>query len=151
MTQLKFKYPPSKPCSCNVCRSYCIRPGWWTVEETRKAIVAGYANRMMLELSPQGDFGVLSPAFKGNEGNYALQIFAASGCTFFNDGFCEIYNTGLQPLECRYCHHNRKDKGKECHHDIGLQWNSREGKRLIVQWGNLIGFWQRQGLLLVEK
>lgn len=35
------KYLPSEPCSCNICRSYCIRPGWWTVEEASKAIEAG--------------------------------------------------------------------------------------------------------------
>ena len=70
------KYPPSEPCSCNICVSYCQRPGWWAVTEVTRAINAGYAKRMMLEMSPELTFGVLSPAFKGNEGNLAMQIFA---------------------------------------------------------------------------
>jgi hypothetical protein len=65
---LHDKYPPSEPCSCEKCVSFCQRPGWWTVEEADKAITAGFANRMMLEVALEEDFGVLSPAFKGNEG-----------------------------------------------------------------------------------
>lgn len=70
---LKERYPPSEPCSCEICRSYCIPPGWWTVEEATRAIKAGYGKRMMLEISPEMTFGVISPAFKGCEGNYDLQ------------------------------------------------------------------------------
>ena len=145
------KYPPSEPCSCEECVSYCKRPGWWTLDEARKAIEAGYANRMMLEMSPERDFSVLSPAFKGNEVNYALQIFAQQGCTFLKDGLCELFGTGFQPLECRYCHHTRKGKWIKCHADIEKEWNSPEAKRLIVKWGNITGFWQKQGLVVIEK
>ena len=145
------KYPPSEPCSCEICLSYCHRPGWWTVEEARKAMEAGYAGRMMFELSPERNFGVLSPAFKGNEGNYALQIFSKNGCTFLNHGLCELFGTGLQPLECRYCHHDRKGMGVQCHHDLEKDWKTEKGKRLIVQWGNRTGFWKNQGFEIVEK
>lgn len=79
---LAKKYPPSDPCSCDECISFCQRPGWWTVDEAEKAIDAGYANRMMLEVAPEFSFGVLSPAFKGNEVNYAMQLYAKEGCTF---------------------------------------------------------------------
>jgi len=53
----KFKtlqelYPPSEP-SCKICKSYCVRSGWWTVEEAFKAINAGYGHRMMLEVAPE--------------------------------------------------------------------------------------------------
>ena len=66
MSQINLakRFPPSKPCSCDICLGYCQRPGWWTVEEAAKAIEAGYADRMMLEMSPELTFGVLSPAFK---------------------------------------------------------------------------------------
>jgi hypothetical protein len=148
---LQEKYPPSEPCSCEICVSYCKRPGWWTVDEAQKAIEAGYAERMMLEMSPKKDFAVLSPAFKGNECNYSLQIFAQNGCTFLKDGLCELYDSGFEPLECRYCHHKRKGMGIKCHTDIEKEWNSPEAKRLIVKWGNVTGFWQRQGLVMVEK
>jgi hypothetical protein len=145
------KYPPSESCSCDICRGYCRRPGWWTVEEAERIVNSEYAGRAMLEISPERDFGVLSPAFKGNEGNYALQIFSGNGCTFLINGMCEIYGTGLQPLECRYCHHERMGLGSECHKDIENEWKNEYARRLIVRWGNKIGFWQRQGLRLIEK
>jgi hypothetical protein len=50
---------------------------------------------MMLEMSPELTFGVLSPAYKGNEGNLALQFFAGQGCTFLKNNLCELYGTGL--------------------------------------------------------
>jgi len=145
------KYPPSESCSCDICKNYCERPGWWTVEEARKAIDAGYARRMMLEIAPEQNFGVLSPAFKGNEGNYSLQVFSKNSCTFLINGLCELFGTSNQPIECRFCHHERVGQGKKCHRDIEKDWNSDAGKRLIVQWGNLIGFWTRQGLRVEEK
>jgi hypothetical protein len=147
----KIKYLPSEPCTCEICVNYCKRPGWWTLEEANAAIQHGLAMRMMLEISPERDFAVLSPAFKGNECNFAYQIFAQNGCTFLNNGLCELFGTGLQPLECRYCHHSRKGLGIKCHLEIGMQWNSPEGKRLIVSWGNHTGFWQKQGILMFEK
>ena len=145
------KYPPSESCSCKVCLSYCQRPGWWTLDEAEKAIDAGFANRMMLEIAPGLNFGVLSPAFKGNEGNYALQLFSEKNCTFLKNNLCEIFGTGFQPIECRFCHHSRKGSGLKCHTDIEKLWNTNSGKRLIVRWGNIIGFWERQGFNLVEK
>jgi hypothetical protein len=145
------KFPPSDPCSCDICKGYCIRPGWWTVKEAENAIRAGHARRMMLEVSPERDFGVLSPAFKGNEGNYALQIFAKNGCTFLKEGLCELFGTGLQPMECRFCHHERDRQGEKCHHEIEKEWKTRYGKRVIVRWGNLTGFWEKQGIKMVEK
>lgn len=148
---LQEKYPPSEPCSCKICVSYCKRPGWWTVEEAERAIHSGLANRMMLEISPDQKFAVLSPAFKGNEGKYALQIFSKSGCTFFHHGLCDLFDTGLQPLECRFCHHERKGLGAKCHRDIEQCWKTNDAKRLIVRWGNSLGFWQRQGFILNEK
>jgi hypothetical protein len=144
-------FPVSEPCSCEVCRGYCKRPGWWTVEEAEKVIEAGYANRMMLEISPERNFGVLSPAFKGNEGNLSMQIFAKEGCTFYNNELCELFGTGLQPLECRYCHHERKNKGLLCHAAIEKDWDREHVKRLIVRWGNITGFWRRLGYVLMEK
>jgi hypothetical protein len=111
----------------------------------------GKANRMMLEISPEGTFGVLTPAFKGNESNFALQIFSKNGCTFYENGLCELFGTGIQPLECRFCHHTRKGKGKKCHADIERDWKSRKAKKLIVRWGNITGLWAKQGFLLVNR
>lgn len=148
---IKEQFLPSEPCACKICLSYCERPGWWTVEEAAKAIEEGLSTRMMLEISPEQNFGVLSPAFKGAESNYALEIFSTNKCTFLKDDLCELFDTGMQPLECRYCHHFRKGSGIKCHEAIENDWNTEAGKRLIVRWGNILGFWNRQGFILKEK
>lgn len=132
--RLADKYPPSKSCSYKICTGYCYRPGWWTVEEAEIALDKGLGPRMMLEISPDFSFGVLSPAFKGNEGHIALQIFSGNGCTFFENNLCELYPTGLQPLECKFCHHDRRGEGIKCHLDIENEWHSRTGNDLIITW-----------------
>jgi hypothetical protein len=137
---LSAKYPPSHPCSCDVCKSYCRRPGWWTVDEAAGAIEAGYGKRMMLEMAPDFTFGVLSPAFKGCEVQFAYQEFASAGCTFLKDGKCELHRTGHQPLECRFCHHERVGLGPHCHADLEKDWNTQAGRALIVRWNEVVGF-----------
>jgi hypothetical protein len=136
---LKEKYRPSEPCSCEICTSYCLRPGWWSVDEAERAISAGLAKRMMLEISPERDFGVLSPSFKGNECNFALQMFSKNGCTFLTLGLCELFGTGFQPLECRFCHHDRKGQGINCHQDLEKEWKTKRGQQLVVKWANIVG------------
>ena len=136
---LQEKYPPSAPCTCDICRSYCARPGWWTVAEAARAIQAGCAERIMLEVSPELSFGVLSPAFKGNEGYYALQEYAAAGCTFYQNGLCELHGTGLEPLECRFCHHERLGRGTRCHAELEKDWNTPAGQALVQEWIFLFG------------
>ena len=147
---LARKYPASEPCSCEICLNYCQRPGWWTVAEASQAIAAGYAGRMMLEMSPELTFGVLSPAHKGNEGEVALQGFAGQGCTFLKDGLCELFGTGLQPLECRFCHHTRRGQGEQCHADIEKDWYSPQGQQLVIRWGKLTGLFDRHGFIIAE-
>ena len=147
MPDLHKKYPPSEPCSCDICRKYCIRPGWWTVGEAKKTIEAGFADKMMLELSPELTFGVLSPAFRGNEGNVAVQLFADRGCTFLKNDLCELFGTDLRPLECRFCHHSRCNSGQHCHNDIEKDWNGKAGQRLIISWCESTGIFERYGLI----
>jgi hypothetical protein len=136
---LAEKYAPSPPCSCEVCRGYCRRPGWWTVEEAGRAINAGYGHRMMLELSPDRSFGVLSPAFGGCEAFFAVQEYASRGCSFYKDGLCELYGTGVQPLECRVCHHDHPGLGPACHADLEADWNTPAGRTLVAGWCTLTG------------
>jgi hypothetical protein len=141
---LAEKYPPSPPCSCEVCRSYCNRPGWWTVEQAARALEAGYAKRIMLEMAPGFTFGVLSPAFKGCETKFAFNEYASNGCTFLMDGRCELHGTDHQPLECRYCHHERVGMGPRCHADIEKDWNTPAGRALVVKWSKIVGFMKHQ-------
>jgi hypothetical protein len=143
------KYPPSEPCACEVCLLYCARPGWWTVEEASQALDAGYGKRMMLEVSPERTFGVLSPAFRGCGGFFALQAYAARGCSFLVDSRCELHWTGLQPLECRFCHHDRPGLGPKCHAALEKDWSTGAGRALVVNWCKLMGVWdllEEQGL-----
>ena len=140
---LTEKYPASVPCSCDICSNYCQRPGWWTVEEAARAIEAGLGRQMMLEMSPDFTFGVLSPAFRGCGTLFAYQEYASKGCTFLVDGRCELHGTGYQPLECRYCHHERDGLGMGCHADIEKDWDSAAGRSLIVKWAALVRFVQR--------
>ncbi len=137
---LAAKYPPSPPCSCDICRNYCKRPGWWTVDEAARAIEAGYGKRMMLEMAPELTFGVLSPAFKGCEVRFSYNEYAFAGCTFLVNDKCELHGTGYQPLECRYCHHERVGMGPYCHADIEKDWNTEVGRSLIVRWSEIVGF-----------
>ena len=135
---LEEKFPPSRPCSCKICLDYCIRPGWWTVLEAARVIDAGYGKRMMLEMSPEMTFGVLSPAFKGCESKFALNIYKDNGCNFLKKNRCELFGTGLQPLECRFCHHDRKGLGQKCHSAIEDDWNTPAGQSLVARWTTLI-------------
>jgi hypothetical protein len=96
---------------------------------------------MMLEMSEDRSFGVLSPAFKGCEQAFAMQLHANNGCTFLKHDRCELFGTGFEPLECRYCHHDRRGMGTKCHIDIGNDWNSADGRALVVQWSKLTNFW----------
>lgn len=133
-SNLQEKYPASEPCSCEICLGYCRRPGWWTVEEAAAAIQAGYGHRMMLEIAPELSFGVLSPAFKGCERSIASNPFAGRGCTFLRQGLCELHGTGHQPLECRFCHHERRGLGLRCHHDLEKDWKTPAGQALVKAW-----------------
>ena len=147
---LAKRFPPSQPCTCNLCLHYCHRPGWWTIEEATRAIDAGYAGRMMLEVSPEYTFGVLAPAFKGNESKIALQIFAHQGCTFLQNQRCELFGTGFQPLECCFCHHTRRGRGKQCHTALEKDWYRKEGQQLVIRWINITGLFEREGLILAR-
>lgn len=148
------EFPPSEPCSCEVCLTYCSRPGWWTVSEATRAMQGGYAKHMMLELSPDRTFGVLSPAFKGCEGFFALNEFSQNGCTFLEHERCQLHGTDFQPLECRFCHHSRIGLGRKCHAALERDWNSRDGQTLVLTWlkiRDLQHFLQRGQLQHLEE
>jgi len=92
---------------------------------------------MMLEFAPDFSFGVLSPAFRGNEGFFACQELAMSGCTFLIDGGCELFGRTFRPLECRYCHHSRPGAGEKCHLETAKDWRTRKGRRVAERWLNM--------------
>jgi len=144
---LPKQYPPSEPCGCEVCVGFCLRPGWWSVAEAARAIDAGYGPRMMLEMSPELSFGVLSPAFMGCEGALATNHYSRNGCTFLKQARCGLYGTGFQPLECRFCHHERLGLGILCHADLEADWNTRRGQTLVRKWVEMMGWVEFQMML----
>ena len=145
---LEQKYPASEPCTCPACVGFCARPGWWTLREAERALDAGMAGRMMLEMAPELSFGVLSPAFKGCEVAFATNQAALNGCGFLVNDRCELHGTGHQPLECRVCHHDRPGVGQQCHDDIEKEWNTPEGRKLVGRWGKMTGFWAELAALV---
>lgn len=90
------------------------------MDEANRALLAGYANRMMLKLSPELSFGVLSPAFRGCEGGVALNRGAGGGCNFLKAGHCQLHGTGFQPLECH--------------------WHTPAGQALVRHWAEVMGY-----------
>jgi hypothetical protein len=142
---LEERFPPSEPCGCAFCTACCARPGWWTVEGAARALDAGYGGRMMLEVAPNFRFGVLSPAFHGCEGNFALQEFSRSGCTFLKHGRCLLHGTGFEPLECLFCHHDRIGQGPVYHAALETDWDSAAGRRLVARWIAGAGLLARYG------
>jgi hypothetical protein len=139
---LAEQFPPSQPCGCEVCLSYCVRPGWWTVAEAAAALADGWSARMMLEVAPDRSFGVLSPAFRGCEGRFALQEFSTRGCTFLTNNLCELHGSGVLPLECRFCHHDRPGQGPICHAALEQDWLTPAGRGLVARWCRQTGLWK---------
>ena len=84
----------------------------------------------MLEMSPDFGFGVLSPAFKGNENEIAVQEYAENGCTFLKDDLCELFGSGLEPLECRFTHHARL----EWDPNAIRRWKGTGGRQKASNW-----------------
>ena len=139
---LTERFPPSEKCQCDICLSFCNRPGWWSVEQAYLAFKAGYAEKMMLEISPEHTFGVLSPSFKGCEGNFAYQEFAKNKCTFLSKNLCELYGSEFVPLECQFCHHTRLGFGPQCHTALEKDWKTEAGQKLVEQWARSFYKWE---------
>jgi hypothetical protein len=134
---LSDRFPPSAACTCEVCVAYCARPGWWSVEQAAAALDAVGA-RMMLELSPDRRFAALAPAFRGCEGRVATSAGALAGCTFLVRQRCELFETPHAPLECRFCHHERRHQGRACHDALVDDWRRPAGQAVVGRWQNMM-------------
>ena len=147
MKKLEQKFPASPGCSCKICQSYCQRPGWWTIEQAETAINKGYAHRMMMEISPQFDFAVLSPAFYGCEGFIATNEGARRGCNFLKNGMCELHSTEILPLECAFCHHDRVGEGIKCHKELEFHWKTMKAQNVVLRWQKIVKLDEKINLL----
>ena len=93
---------------------------------------------MMLEISPEMTFAVLSPAFYGNERKIAQNIYSKNGCNFYKNSLCELHNTDIFPFECNFCHHDRVGLGLKCHADLENDWFTTEGQSIARKWCNIV-------------
>lgn len=96
----------------------------------------GYGNRLSLLYSIDAP-EVLRPSLKGEEGKKTYYSFSSRGCTFFNEGKCELHNLGLKPWEGHVSHHDNTQEEKDA---IGKflekEWKSKKAKDLIKRWKN---------------
>jgi hypothetical protein len=73
-----------------------------------------------------------------------------NGCTFLENDLCQLHGTGLQPLECCFCHHNRPGLGLACHADIEKDWQTEAGRELVLKWMKLTGLWKERHLACMK-
>lgn len=88
-------------CRCRLCRQQCRIPCLGTPEDILRLLKAGYRER----LAPTrwavglllGKIPYIVPMVQAKQ--------EAGGCTFFQDGLCELHAAGLKPTEGRLSHH----------------------------------------------
>jgi hypothetical protein len=124
-------------CACEECRRMCNRPCWPTPGEAQRLIDAGYGSRLMRDYwvgdgLDGGDIYLLSPANPGMEGS-AAGFWPSEGCVFQGeDGFCELHDLGLKPLEGRVASCSRGQG--DLHQYVASTWNNPEAQALVDEW-----------------
>jgi hypothetical protein len=130
-------------------------PGWFAPEEARKAIEAGFANRMMCDWwEPDARYGneeniyVLAAASVGCEGDMAptftfWDILFGRGlskgkcCMLNKDRLCEIHDSGFKPLQCRTalaCGAQEPWAGYNSNLETIKLWDTGEGRAVVELW-----------------
>lgn len=140
MSKLKTLKPSE--CSCWKCQRMCERPCWGTPEDLQKIIDAGYSNRLMLDWWNASEdidkgFFILAPALKGAEGKAApFNPKSKEGCTFFNNGLCDLHSLGLKPSEGKLASCNKKHSAKEIglHEEVARTWENETSQLFAEKW-----------------
>jgi len=118
------------------------RPCWGTLEETKKLINSGFADRLMVDywvgtegLSIDGNVYLVSPAIKGFEGGFAPDR-PVGVCTFLGfDNKCYLHDLGLKPQEARMVSHDTKNADSfNLRKSIVETWNTAEGQDVVESW-----------------
>ena len=104
-------------CRCRLCRQQCRIPCLGTPEDILRLLKAGYRER----LAPTrwavglllGKIPYIVPMVQAKQ--------EAGGCTFFQDGLCELHAAGLKPTEGRLSHHTITMENLKF--GMSLSWN----------------------------
>lgn len=104
-------------CRCRLCRQQCRIPCLGTPEDILRLLKAGYRER----LAPTrwavglllGKIPYIVPMVQAKQ--------EAGGCTFFQDGLCELHAAGLKPTEGRLSHHTITMENLKF--GVSLSWN----------------------------
>lgn len=121
----------------------CLAPCCGTVKDIQTIIDAGYADRLMLdsEPGPLNQPDMLKPALKGYEGEKSpYATWSPDGCTFFNDGKCDLHQKGLKPTLGKLANHSVTSnlkmtaETKKAEDIVEEDWQSEEAIQLIEKW-----------------
>lgn len=113
----------------------CHSPCCSTPDEVLKLMENGYGHRLMLDDLPGGP-DLIKPALKGYEGDRSpWQTASWKGCTFWNNGLCELHDTGLKPLHAKLAHHDLTSEENDKISDMIIEaWETEKGKEVIDKW-----------------
>ena len=135
-------------CSCDTCKSYCIRPCWPTPAQAQALIDAGYAASLMMDWwvgnsfkDNDSDIYILCPATKGRGGDRALNNPTEIPCIMQNKkGLCKLHDAGLKPLEGSHVSCKAHKDERKLHEAVAESWNNQEAQDLVQHWKELVGF-----------
>lgn len=121
-------------CKCQTCKSQCMRsPCLGTPQDIEKIIDAGYKHRIFGTIwATRVAWGFNEPPIHMYQ---ALQL--DSGCTFFQNGLCELHSKGLKPTEGRLSHHSVTQENYEprkgLSYNVAKTWLDPRNKEVIAR------------------
>jgi hypothetical protein len=138
-------------CTCDSCKAMCTRPCWPTPSEVRVLIKRGYAKKLCCDYWTENgndEIEIIGPALKGYEGEKAaLYPMSEEGCTFWNNGLCDLHDVGLKPLEGRLANHanvHASENPVALHAAVAQLWDSDEGRAVVAEWKEAVDYVERQ-------
>lgn len=131
-------------CDCEKCRIMCHAPCCGTPEDLEKIIDAGYGARLMYDdiITHKNDVKMLKPALKGHEGERApWETASKDGCTFWNNGKCDLHSLGLKPTQGKLANHANTQKQNDMMGEMIFEsWRTDDAKKVIEKWKKLCGY-----------
>ena len=118
-------------CKCKLCKQQCHTPCLGTPQDVLRLIEAGYKDRLA---ATEWYVGILMgvvdmpvPMIQAKqEGDW---------CTFFNDGLCELHESGLKPTEGKLSHHSTRidnfKPSKSISWNVAKEWMNEENTDCI--------------------